>query len=63
MFGFYDDVEFPAAEKLMLELRDKINYSISASSLYKILKSFGPKCRKTNGGHKFLMETGEIMAA
>jgi hypothetical protein len=46
----------------MLELRDKINYSIPASSVYKILRSFGLKCRKTNGGHKFVMEIGEIVA-
>jgi hypothetical protein len=63
IFGFYDSGEFPTAKKLALELRDKINYRGSVSSMYKILKSIGFRYRKTNDGHKFLMERGDIVAA
>jgi hypothetical protein len=47
IFGFCDSGEFPtAAKKLALELRDKINYKGSVSSMYKILQSIGFKYRK-----------------
>jgi hypothetical protein len=49
-------------KKLALEVRDKINYSGSVSSMYKILKSNGFKYRKNNDGRKFLMER-DIVAA
>jgi hypothetical protein len=63
IFGFYDSGEFPTAKKHTLEMRDKINYRGSASSMYKILKSIVFKYRKTNDGRKFLMERGDIVAA
>jgi hypothetical protein len=36
----------PRAKKLALELRDKINYRGSVTSMYKIFKSTGFKYRK-----------------
>jgi hypothetical protein len=63
IFGFYDGEEFPAEKKLALELRDKINYRGSVSSVYKILKSIGFKYRKISDGRKFLVERGDIVAA
>jgi hypothetical protein len=63
IFGFYDSGEFPTEKKLALQLRDKINYRSSVSSIYKILKSVGFKYRETNDGRKFLMERRDIVAA
>jgi hypothetical protein len=63
IFGFCDSGEFPTAKKPSLELRDKINYKGSVSSMYKILQSIGFKYRKTNDGRKFLMKRGDIVAA
>jgi hypothetical protein len=63
IFRFCDKGEFPMAKKFALDLRDKINYSRSVSSMHKILKSIGFKYRKTSKGRKFLMEKGDIMAA
>jgi hypothetical protein len=56
ILGFYGSGEFPTEKKLALELRDKLNYSGSVLSMYKILKSIGFKYRNTNDGRKFLME-------
>lgn len=51
------------AKKLAFELRDKINYRGSVSSLYNILRNIGFTYRKTNDGCKFLKERGDIVAA
>jgi hypothetical protein len=48
------DGEFPTVKKLALELRNKINYRVCVSSVYKISKTTWFKYRKTNYGRKFL---------
>jgi hypothetical protein len=63
IFGFYDSGEFSTAKKLAIELRDKINYRGSVSSIYKLLKSIGFKYRKTNDRRKFLVGRGDIVDA
>jgi hypothetical protein len=61
--SFYDKGEFPTSSKIFVELREKLNYRESKSSVKIILKQLNFKYKKCNDGRKFLMERSDIVAA
>ncbi|XP_060843069.1 uncharacterized protein LOC132923230 [Rhopalosiphum padi] len=60
--SFYDKGEFPTTAKILVELREKLNYRGSKSSVKIILKQLNFKYKKCNDGRKFLMERSDIVA-
>lgn len=60
---FYDKGEFPTAEKVQMELQEKIGYSGSVWSVRRLLHELGFKYKKANDGRKFLLERNDIAAA
>ncbi|XP_039282804.1 uncharacterized protein LOC111061493 isoform X6 [Nilaparvata lugens] len=63
VFQYYDIGEFPTANKLRIDLEQKIGYSGSEDSVLRLLKSLGFKFRKFNDGRKYLMEHQDIAAS
>lgn len=64
--SFYDRGEFPSSAKILVELREKINYRGSKSSVKIILKQLNlssNKYKKCNVGREFLTERSGIVAA
>ncbi|KAL4120900.1 hypothetical protein QTP88_013509 [Uroleucon formosanum] len=61
--SFYDKGEFPTSAKILVELREKLNYRGSKSSVKIILKQLNFKYKKCNDGRKFLMERSDIVTA
>lgn len=60
---FYDRGEFPSAERVQSELKDKIEYSGSVWSVRRLLRRLGFRYKNCNDGRKFLLERGDIVAA
>lgn len=63
VLSFYDKGEFPTAEKVKLQLQEKIDFEGSERSVRRLFKSLGFKFKKCNDGRKFLMERNDIAAA
>lgn len=63
MFSFYERGEFPTARKLQEELREKLGFNGSKTSVLRILKRLGFKYRRCNDGRKLLLERSDIVCA
>lgn len=60
IFEFYDNGEFPTCKKILLKLKEKINYEGSESSVLRILHILGFRFSQGNNGKKLLIEQEEI---
>lgn len=60
---FYDRGEYPTVEGIRNSLVQKIQFSGSNTSIWRILKNLGFKYKKSNDGRNFLMERNDIVAA
>ncbi|XP_022173446.1 uncharacterized protein LOC111035921 [Myzus persicae] len=60
--SFYDNDEFPTTSKILVAMREKINYPGSKTSVKAILHNLNFKFRKCNDGRRFLMERNDIVA-
>jgi hypothetical protein len=63
VYEFYDNGEYPTASKLRKIMEEKIRFSGSQSSILRLLKKMGFRCRKCNDGRKFFMERRDIAVA
>lgn len=61
IYDFYDEGQFPTAQKILGKLRKKINYQGSVRSVTRIIHNNGFSFKKCKGGRKFLMERGDIV--
>ncbi|KAF0701438.1 Uncharacterized protein FWK35_00034501 [Aphis craccivora] len=59
---FYNRSEYPTANLILNDLKQKINYSGCLRSVRNLLKNFKFSYKKCNDGRKFLMEGNNIVA-
>ncbi|KAE9543577.1 hypothetical protein AGLY_002377 [Aphis glycines] len=59
---FYDRGEYPTANLILNDLKQKINYSGCLRSVRNLLKNLKFSYKKCNDGRKFLMERNDIVA-
>ena len=62
VYSFYDNGQFLTSAKILVALREKIEYPGSKSSVKTILHNLNFKYRKCNDGRKFLLERNDIVA-
>jgi hypothetical protein len=60
--SFYDKGGFPTTAKILVAMKEKINYPGSKTLVKRILHNFNFKYKKCNDGRKFLMERNDIVA-
>lgn len=58
---FYNRGEYPTSVKVREILHEKIEYSGSTTSTWRILRNLGYKYKKCNDGRRFLMERNDII--
>jgi hypothetical protein len=62
VYEFYDRVEYPTASKLRKVREEKIGFSGSQSSMLRLLRKVGFRCRRCNDRRKFLIEGRDFVA-